>query len=1235
MPNYRINDDEEGTAVAVDTRRRGRARSVTRSSIRSRSQSARRKPSVDVINSTIFTQQQHPPRRAKSASRTGARSIGRTSSAIPSSINFNDSLHSNNNRRHSSFHHRSSKRRESTGLLQRRGSTRRGPQAISMLITNMSEITSQSSINSNESDGIIQRQQQEKCNIHTQVRLRSGRCPLCTAAGKVKLRRSNSKGNFLDDSNRTLDDKEDDGNAQRQQQQQQQQQPISIKLRRSNTGASSDRKKQHDVDAPIQKSPIEKEEEEVNTDTPPLSDDEGDIISEENNNDDDDYVDTAGDIMDEEDRDIVPPIAKETRKSPIISHHHNDKVSDDNDEEEDHVEEVWNDFDHLNNPSSSSPDFVQEVDTAACDKTNNTSGNVEEVSLDDRWANALRSISQRLATQKQNEEVEEEEQSEEEDQSDVNNDGEQFSSYPIEVEAESSIDGGNIQDNNVGEQSFAEEKGGKLAPALTELQQLLQDLGKVTYNNDAAENKKVDPGDDNDLDDNGDSDDDDDISKSSFAADNTQNVTKKQTFAEVKQQLPLLAQSQSSSMNYIDSGTKVHLPHHSGEVASTASDSRGSASSESSVTLSVASGYTMESYNSLAAPPQQQQQQQQQQLASSKITYTLDRSSRSDPVTLDRSSRSDPTTHYTSPKTSIYNSDVSPNCVTDIISELHKSPKEEEDEAQQIEEEVVDEDDEEGDDEDFELSSSCLTYHKEPPKKAPAPIRLEDMDNKSIKSNISSKAQGRKLAAPIINKSNIDSSKTVDSSTATLYSSAATAGSWRGRGRSMKPVAGEDNNAMPTLSKGILNSTRKSRSRQPSFFSALVNSARISRSRSRSRRRRSSNSRSKSRSKSRTRKNNNVKADSAEVESTGQNKSNDANGSGDEQQKLKQSLRSALSDEAVSELKNSTLSDEAASELKNSNNSVLSDEAVRELRNSMTSALSDEAVAELKKSTNSTSSNEAVAIPLHTPLSEEEAQLQLQTMITALSDEGVKAPYAVPADEGKTQQRFHSKKAKPMSEISVASAPEQPKAEPHQPISVTEIRGPFTHPIYKLGDEGRKEDMIIFPKPKSRRGRRRGRRKKKRGSNSDSSSSSSDSNDYSDQSSRRHAHQVDIPLAIGQLRHLDAAFVRRSDGGWTYALVADGNHKEIRFVVSSTGSTKSIPTEQWKTCIRRIKVLSIRKGDRMFYNEGRTKHSGRILGRSRSFRGKGKGRFVSPSPTRRSAGVLSVPRTILENKQYN
>ena len=133
-------------------------------------------------------------------------------------------------------------------------------------------------------------------------------------------------------------------------------------------------------------------------------------MSEENNNNDDNYVDTAGGIMDEEDRDIVPPIAKETRKSPIISHHYDDEVSDDVDEEEDHVEEVWNDFDHMNNNnpvSSSSPDVVQEVDTTACDKTNNTSGNVEEVTLDDRWANALRSISQRLATQKQNEEVEE------------------------------------------------------------------------------------------------------------------------------------------------------------------------------------------------------------------------------------------------------------------------------------------------------------------------------------------------------------------------------------------------------------------------------------------------------------------------------------------------------------------------------------------------------------------------------------------------------------------------------------------------------------------------------------------------------------------------------------------------------------------------------------------------------------------------------------------------------------
>ena len=109
--------------------------------------------------------------------------------------------------------------------------------------------------------------------------------------------------------------------------------------------------------------------------------------------------------------------------------------------------------------------------------------------------------------------------------------------------------------------------------------------------------------------------------------------------------------------------------------------------------------------------------------------------------------------------------------------------------------------------------------------------------------------------------------------------------------------------------------------------------------------------------------------------------------------------------------------------------------------------------------------------------------------------------------------------------------------------------------------------------------------------------------------------------------------VRRSKGGWSYAIVADGNHDEIRFVVNSTGSTKSIPKEQWKSCIRRVKVLTPREGDRI--PEPSPQRCS--LGRSKSFRqvrGKTKGRFVSPSPTRRSAGVINIPSTIMEGSSY-
>jgi len=86
-------------------------------------------------------------------------------------------------------------------------------------------------------------------------------------------------------------------------------------------------------------------------------------------------------------------------------------------------------------------------------------------------------------------------------------------------------------------------------------------------------------------------------------------------------------------------------------------------------------------------------------------------------------------------------------------------------------------------------------------------------------------------------------------------------------------------------------------------------------------------------------------------------------------------------------------------------------------------------------------------------------------------------------------------------------------------------RCPMSHPRYKLGDAARDEDMIIFPK--SRHGR--GRTRRRETNNSDSaesllSSSGSDSNDREAGGSKACKSTVDIRKAIGQLRHLDAAF---------------------------------------------------------------------------------------------------------------
>ena len=98
-----------------------------------------------------------------------------------------------------------------------------------------------------------------------------------------------------------------------------------------------------------------------------------------------------------------------------------------------------------------------------------------------------------------------------------------------------------------------------------------------------------------------------------------------------------------------------------------------------------------------------------------------------------------------------------------------------------------------------------------------------------------------------------------------------------------------------------------------------------------------------------------------------------------------------------------------------------------------------------------------------------------------------------------------------------------PKPIERQPaIGDTIPRGPIAHPSYQLGDVGRDEDMIIFPKSKKRQSR--SRRRRRRSKKDDGDTSNSDSDDDEDHSSRRPACQVNISLAIGQLRHLDAAF---------------------------------------------------------------------------------------------------------------
>ena len=169
--------------------------------------------------------------------------------------------------------------------------------------------------------------------------------------------------------------------------------------------------------------------------------------------------------------------------------------------------------------------------------------------------------------------------------------------------------------------------------------------------------------------------------------------------------------------------------------------------------------------------------------------------------------------------------------------------------------------------------------------------------------------------------------------------------------------------------------------------------------------------------------------------------------------------------------------------------------------------------------------------------------------------------------------------------------------------------------------------MIIFPtKSRSRSGRGRRRR------GQDSSEASSADED------QNHSNQSNAAAFVMELQHLDAAFVRRSDGRWTYALVADGDDKGIRFVLNKEGATKILAQEMWQKNVRRIKVLTQRKGD-VFKVNDKPPRRRRGMSMSRSLsKTKRRGRLVSPSPTRnyryRRVDVLSVPPTITEGKAF-
>ena len=63
------------------------------------------------------------------------------------------------------------------------------------------------------------------------------------------------------------------------------------------------------------------------------------------------------------------------------------------------------------------------------------------------------------------------------------------------------------------------------------------------------------------------------------------------------------------------------------------------------------------------------------------------------------------------------------------------------------------------------------------------------------------------------------------------------------------------------------------------------------------------------------------------------------------------------------------------------------------------------------------------------------------------------------------------------------------------------------------------------------------------------------------------------PIALEEMNSLrihDFAFILRSDGRWTYAIIAERQENTIRFVVDNHGDTKTLSRKYWLTSIRLV-----------------------------------------------------------------